>query len=93
MNRKQQIDNALSDVCRILLDVWDPLGVNDYPEAHDEYDSYAPAIVGMLVRGATEADLVHHLRAIETENMGLSYLGEQRLINAAKVLLAVDVQR
>jgi len=90
MNRKQQIDNALSDVRRILLDVWDPLGVNEFPEASDEYDSYAPAIVGMLVRGATEADLVHHLRKIETENMGLSYLDEQRLINTAKALLAVD---
>jgi len=90
MNRKQQIDNALSDVRRILLNVWDPIGVNHVSEANDEYDGYAPAMVGMLLRGATEADLVHHLRKIETENMGLSYLDEQRLINTAQALLAVD---
>lgn len=37
-----------------------------------EYDSYAPAIVSLLVRGCSADDLERHLSRIETESMGLS---------------------
>jgi hypothetical protein len=58
-------------VCRILWEDWDPIGVNDIPEAAGEYDSYAPGIAGMLVRGVSAHDLDFHLSRIEEDSMGL----------------------
>jgi hypothetical protein len=58
-----------------LLRAWDPIGVigdliaDGLPP--NEYDDYAPHIVGMLQRGATREDLVAHLRYCRTGAMGL----------------------
>jgi len=51
---------------------WDPIGVNHYESASDEYDSYAPTIAAMLLDGADTYRLRQHLRRLETETMGLS---------------------
>lgn len=70
-------DDDLSEqieMVRAALRRWDPIGVHpDWPEcpAKDEYDSYAPQILGMLKRGATESELTTHLRKLRTERMGL----------------------
>ncbi|HEX7706493.1 MAG TPA: hypothetical protein VF701_08555 [Thermoanaerobaculia bacterium] len=37
----------------------------------NEYDDYAPYIVGMLQRGATRDDLIAHLRYCRTGAIGL----------------------
>ena len=58
-----------------LLRKWDPIGViPDLAEDGgplDEYDSYAPYIVGMLHRGADLAQLAAHLNYCRTGAMGL----------------------
>lgn len=58
-----------------LLRKWDPIGViPDLAEDGgplDEYDSYAPFIVGMLHRGADLAELAAHLNYCRTSAMGL----------------------
>jgi hypothetical protein len=63
---------TLETVRRILWLDWDPIGVNDHPDAVDEYDSYAPGIVSMLARGCSADELDLHLSRIETDSMGLS---------------------
>jgi hypothetical protein len=55
----------------ILLADWDPIGISDAPAAHDEYDSYIPAITGMIQAGCTVIELSGHLLHIEVENMNL----------------------
>jgi hypothetical protein len=55
-----------------LLQDWDPIGVNDCPEAHDEYDSYVGGVCSLLLSGADAYKLRQHLAHIETVNMGLS---------------------
>ena len=62
----------LNAVRRVLWETWDPIGVNDRADASDEYDSYAPTIVGMLLRDCTAHDLERHLSKLETDSMGLS---------------------
>lgn len=57
---------------KILLHVWDPIGVCDEPNARDEYDSYIHEIHGMLIRHEPKHRLIDHLWWIETVNMGLS---------------------
>jgi hypothetical protein len=55
-----------------LLRRWDPIEVCPGQDAPaDEYNRYAPQIVGMLSRGATKAEVMAYLRMVRTELIGL----------------------
>ncbi len=41
----------VAEVDRILYEVWDPIGINDAPEARDEYSSYVPRVVELTLIG------------------------------------------
>ena len=57
----------------VLLTEWDPIGVSQYPEAQDEYDSYVPGVYSLLAGPVLDrGSLFFHLWQIETERMGLS---------------------
>ncbi|HYW08872.1 MAG TPA: hypothetical protein VE913_18055 [Longimicrobium sp.] len=62
----------------ILWNVWDPIGVNDAPEARDEYTSYAPEVTGLLVAGASDNEIRSYLAGIILESMGLSWVNPDR---------------
>jgi len=73
----------------ILWEVWDPIGVNDAPEARDEYTSYALGIAGILRAGASDDEIRAHLASIILESMGLSWVNpdrEQRTLAALRAL-------
>jgi hypothetical protein len=59
-----------------ILREWDPIGVIDDLVADglppNEYDDYAPHIVGLLQRGASVEQLAHHLRYCRTQAMGVA---------------------
>lgn len=61
----------LKQVRRILWVDWDPIGVNDSPEAYGEYDSYADSVLGMILHGTTAEELNFYLGEIETDSMSL----------------------
>ena len=63
----------LSALQRVLLKEWDPIGVQDAPEAADEYDSYAFEIFTMLHAATppTAEEIAAYLTLMETEHMGL----------------------
>lgn len=65
------LPGIIDEVRRVLLREWDPIGIRDEPGAQDEYDSYAPEIVAMIVRGASPARIAGHLIRIETVGMML----------------------
>ena len=58
-----------------ILRRWDPIGVivdpTDPDNPLDEYDSYAPVVLGKLQAGAGVEELTQHLYALTTERMGL----------------------
>ncbi len=76
-DKKQVKHEAMTEIgaVREILRRWDPIGVipglleNELPP--DEYDDYAPYIVGMLRRGAGLGDLASHLSHCRTDAMGL----------------------
>lgn len=74
-NIRQQARQQIRAVEDFLRE-WDPIGVIPDLRADglppDEYDSYAPHVVGMLQRGVTAADLAKHLGYCRTSAMGLS---------------------
>jgi hypothetical protein len=56
---------------RILLYEWDPIGVADAPEAHDEYDSYVGQVYVLLIHHEPRHGVFDYLWWAETKHMGL----------------------
>jgi hypothetical protein len=59
------------EIRRVLLDVWDPIGIKDEPKAQDEYDGYLDGVYELLISNASDENIQNHLRQIVTEQMGL----------------------
>ncbi len=68
---------------QILMDEWDPIGVADFPEAADEYDSYLGQIARRLREGASADEIAAFLHEVETVTMGLGSSTEARSRNDA----------
>jgi hypothetical protein len=64
-----------SGVRRLLMAEWDPIGVRDWPEAADEYDSYVGVVGQMLHEGASSDEIEQYLRGIREDYMGLGPSG------------------
>ena len=64
---------ALVHAVQAILRSWDPIGVfvMDPGWPADEYDSYAPQIVGMLAEGASVESVTKHLEHLRTKTMAL----------------------
>jgi hypothetical protein len=55
----------------VLLETWDPCGVRDSPQVHDEYDAYIGKIYGMLMNeNATQQSIAAYLWEVATNYMG-----------------------
>lgn len=61
----------------ILLKEWDPIGVQDFPEAFDEYDSYVMPLYKILIDKKPLQDIFEYLVWAESEHMGLSTVDRQ----------------
>ncbi len=64
-------EQLIKKIRSLLWEQWDPIGVNQYPEAIDEYDSYAPILCEAVLNGTAESELFEMLWSIETGHMGL----------------------
>ncbi len=47
-DRRDRMKLHYDAVGRIFLEDWDPIGVDDVPEAQGEYDSYVPGVCELL---------------------------------------------
>jgi len=71
----------------VLFRDWDPIGCG-VPE--DEYDSYIPGIIRLLLQGADSQEISDHLYTLETVSMGLRGDRERNARVAAKLLSLMD---
>jgi hypothetical protein len=55
----------------ILLDIWDPIGIKDEPNAQNEYDGYIGSIYDLLVSKASDDSLIDYLHWAVHDSMGL----------------------
>jgi hypothetical protein len=62
---------AILVIDSVLLNNWDPIGVQAEPDARDEYESYALLIYGELLQGSTDDAISDMLEEIRTQQMGL----------------------
>jgi hypothetical protein len=58
-------------VDEILWKEWDPLGVNEIPEARDEYYSYIMGIINLLYKGSSANEIAEYLYEVESDTMGM----------------------
>ena len=55
----------------MLMQVWDPIGIKDEPNAQDEYDGYLGKVYELLVGGAPDERIAQYLFEVVTERMEL----------------------
>jgi hypothetical protein len=78
--------SSLRDVQRALWEHWDPIGLNtpDDPGPPDEYDAYAPLILGLIYRGADDLAIAHALLTIEVDRMESKPRPVETLLDVAR---------
>jgi hypothetical protein len=69
--RRDRVRAGFAAIRRVLMELWDPIGVREEPEVQDEYDTYVPVIYRLLVTNRPKHELVDYLWWVETERMGL----------------------
>jgi hypothetical protein len=84
--RAREIQDSIREV---LLRDWDPVHVQDVPDAQDEYDSYIAGVYRLLAGGASESEIAAHLASIERESMGIS-TDAAALLPVARRLMQLD---
>jgi len=68
LSRKRRVAKQVA-IVRDALRKWDPMGLAPGRMAPaDEYDGYAPAIVSLISRGCTVAELSEHLERLRTSD-------------------------
>ena len=82
---KETSREVRSKIRAILMAEWDPIGVNDVPEAADEYDSYIGGLYELLEQGASEESVRAYLRQIEIDQM--------EMVNASREPLLPEANR
>jgi len=91
-DRKRQKRQALVYVHTVeaILRRWDPIGVRpgEFAPA-DEYDSYAPHIVSMVLGGCTIAQLAQHLTHLRTCVIGVEVNSKRDLRIAIEIVRAL----
>jgi hypothetical protein len=70
--RLEQARSYHAAIREVLLREWDPIGVADFPQAADEYDSYIGQVYGLLICREPLSKLVDFLWWAEREHMGLA---------------------
>ncbi len=74
----------------VLLDTWDPIGIQDAPNAQDEYDGYIGKLYGLLAAGAPDSELVDYLFWAAHEQMGLDSSTREDMLPTVAELRKID---
>jgi hypothetical protein len=91
---KETSREVRSKIRAVLLAEWDPIGINNVPEAADEYDSYIGGLYDLLAQGASEESIRAYLRQIEIAQMEMvNALGEPLLPDANRNSASASLTR
>jgi hypothetical protein len=91
-----RIDKAESSRIRVqihdvLIEVWDPIGIGDEPNAQDEYDDYIGELYQLLVSGADDAGIIEYLYWAVHDNMGLDAATRSDMTLTVEALRKIDI--
>ncbi len=68
--RERRARGIQEAIRRVLLHDWDPIGVAEFPQPQDEYDSYIRGVYRLLASGASASEIAEHLYEIEIGPIG-----------------------
>ena len=72
MTNKKFDKNLQSEIRRILLNQWDPVGIKLFDGHEDEYDSYVLRIYSRFLQKKRKNDVFNYLWWLENQHMGLT---------------------
>ncbi len=90
-NKLSKIRRVQREIKQILFEDWDPIGIKEFTNARDEYDSYVAGVYRLVAAGAGAHPIAQHLLQIEKDRMSLS--GQPLLVleRVAQKLAALHV--
>jgi hypothetical protein len=74
-----------SQIDSILWNEWDPIGINDFDSARDEYYDYIPIFFKMIYDRASLIEIADRLTYISTKTIGLMGNRDQDMAIAKKI--------
>jgi hypothetical protein len=80
-----------SSIRRLLLYVWDPIGVAANPQAQGRYDAYVAGVYHLLENGAGPQEVADHLARLERDAIGVP-VSSERAAAVARMLCALDLR-
>jgi hypothetical protein len=70
---------------RVFLEVWDPIGISDEPNAQDEYDGYIGRVFELLLKCDSDKEIVEYLdSAVARMGMDGSRVSLQSVVAALR---------
>jgi hypothetical protein len=91
MIEKAQSRRIRVDIRHVLLQTWDPIGIQDEPNAQDEYDAYIGDIFDLLVGDAPDSKILDYLFWAVHEHMGLDSSRREDMLPAVAELRKIDL--
>jgi hypothetical protein len=83
--------NAERAIAVVLLEHWDPLRVRETPGTHEEYNTHAHAVYGLLARGASSMQISRYLHRVESDEMHHPELVSEDLTPLLQALRGVNL--
>lgn len=77
-------------VDEILHSIWDPIGVAGIVQARNEYHSYLPHVLNLLLENRGKKEVADFLTEVETISMGLT-ANEEAAMEIAELLIGTRV--
>ena len=84
MTKRSKASEIQESIRHILFYDWDPIGINDLAP-NDEYDTYIAGVYGLLVSGASQAEISEHLRQVEITQIEVVSNSKRRKMVAEKL--------
>ena len=88
---KQESRRVRVEIRPVLLDVWDPIGVRNAPNAQDEYDCCLYPVFRLLTTGATDEQIADWLFRQADEHMGLGGVTKEAMYPTVAALRRIKV--
>jgi hypothetical protein len=91
MIEESESGRVRDQIRHILLNVWDPIGVRDEPNAQDEYDGYVGKLYELLVTKTPDAELIDYLHWAAHDQMGFDAATKSDMVETVEALRKISL--
>ena len=92
MAEKKEGRRIQTEIRRVLMERWDPIGISDQVACADEYDSYIGGALKLLFENGSDKDLAEYFRQIAREKMELTP-DEDAIASTVKALREIPIKK